>query len=127
MSTPRPTTLLRLGLAAFFIAAGAMHFAKTELYVEAVPDALPAPRLLVHVSGAAEVAGGIGLLLPPPVRRFAAIGLIALLVAVFPANVAMALDPASAPIDAPAWVLWARLPLQPLLMWLVWRSVREPR
>ena len=83
-----------------------------------MPPALPAPRLLVLLSGVAEVAGGLGLLLPAT-RRWAAWGLLVLLVAVFPANVHM-LRLASA-LHIPAWVLWARLPLQPLLMWAVWR------
>lgn len=118
--------ILRLALATLFVGAGALHFLETELYVRVVPDALPAPRLLVHVSGAAEIAGGIGLLVPR-LRRAAGIGLILLLVAVFPANVAMALDPASSPVDVPHWLLWARLPLQPLLMWLVWLVAIGPR
>lgn len=122
---PGRLVILRLALAALFVGAGILHFLETALYAEIVPGFLPAPRLLVYASGAAEVAGGIGLLVPR-VRRWAAIGLILLLVAVFPANVAMALDPASSPVDLPAWLLWARLPLQPLLMWLVWRSVQEP-
>ncbi len=82
-----------------------------------MPPALPAPRLLVLLSGAAEVAGGLGLLLPAT-RRGAAWGLLALLVAVFPANVYML--GLAAELRIPAWVLWARLPLQPLLMWGVW-------
>lgn len=122
---PARHQVLRAALAALFVGAGVLHFVETARYVVIVPDFLPAPRLLVHVSGAAEIAGGIGLLVPA-VRRAAAIGLVLLLAAVFPANVAMALDPASSPVDVPAWLLWARLPLQPLLMWLVWRAAREP-
>ncbi|WP_223653221.1 MauE/DoxX family redox-associated membrane protein [Hymenobacter psoromatis] len=109
---------LRFGLALLFVGAGALHFIQPETFLRIVPPALPAPRLLVLLSGAAEVAGGLGLLLPAT-RRWAAWGLLALLVAVFPANVYM-VGLADA-LHIPAWVLWARLPLQPLLMWAVWR------
>jgi uncharacterized membrane protein len=86
-----------------------------------MPPALPAPRLLVLLSGVAEVAGGLGLLWPAT-RRWAAWGLLALLVAVFPANVHML--QLHEQLHLPAWALWARLPLQPLLMWWVWRARR---
>ena len=91
-----------------------------------VPLWVPDARLAVHVSGVAEIAGAAGLLWPR-VRRWAAWGLVALLVAVFPANVRM-LQLARAAGDGPLFVaaLWARLPLQPLLVWWVWRiGVRE--
>ena len=110
---------LRYGLALLFVGAGLLHFIRPETYLRIVPPALPAPRLLVLLSGAAEVAGGLGLLLPAT-RRWAGWGLLALLVAVFPANVYMM--GLAGPLHIPAWVLWARLPLQPLLMWAVWRA-----
>ena len=103
-----------------------LHFVRPAIFERIVPPALPAPHLLVLLSGAAEVAGGLGLLLPAT-RRAAGWGLLALLVAVFPANVYM-VGLASA-LHLPAWVLWARLPLQPLLLWAVWRAaglVRGP-
>lgn len=108
-----------LGVA--FTAAGVLHFVKPRPYVSIVPAWLPNPELLVAVSGAAEVLGGVGLLVPAT-RKPAAIGLVALLAAVFPANVQMAIDPDGAGAGLPPAALWARLPLQPLLMWLVWRS-----
>lgn len=95
-----------------------MHFLRPDIFGRIVPPALPAPRLLVLLSGAAEVAGGLGLLLPAT-RRWAAWGLLTLLVAVFPANVYML--QIHAQLHIPAWVLYARLPLQPLLLWAVWR------
>ncbi|GAA5438771.1 hypothetical protein ACFQDE_05985 [Deinococcus caeni] len=67
----------------------------------------------------AEVLGGLGLL-HPATRPAARWGLLALLLAVFPANVAMAQSPER--FGLPGWALWARLPLQPLLMWAVWRA-----
>jgi uncharacterized membrane protein len=112
----------RFALALLFGGAGVLHFVHPETYLRIMPPALPAPRLLVLLSGAAEVAGGLGLLLPAT-RRLAAWGLLALLVAVFPANVHMLRLPDT--LHLPAWVLWARLPLQPLLMWAVWRAARR--
>ena len=75
-------------MSALFIGAGATHFVSPDFFLAIVPPALPHPHLLVAVSGAAEIAGGVGLLWRP-VRRTAAIGLIVLLVAVFPANIHM--------------------------------------
>jgi uncharacterized membrane protein len=112
----------RVALALLFGGAGVLHFVHPETYLRIMPPALPAPRLLVLFSGAAEVAGGLGLLLPAT-RRLAAGGLLALLVAVFPANVHML--GLAHELHIPAWVLWARLPLQPLLMWAVWRAARR--
>lgn len=108
-------------LAALFVGAGLLHFLKPAPYLRVMPPGLPAPQLLVALSGAAEVAGGLGLLWPAT-RRAAGWGLLALLVAVFPANVYML--HIHAQLHLPAWALWARLPLQPLLMWAVWRAAR---
>ena len=118
-------TLLRTVLALAFVAAGILHLVRPRPYVRIVPDYLPAPELLVSVSGIAEVLGGVGLLVPAT-RRAAGIGLVALLVAVFPANVEMALHPARAGLGLPEWALWARLPLQPALIAAVWAcAVRD--
>jgi uncharacterized membrane protein len=114
-------TWSRYGLAVLFVGAGLLHFFNPTSYLRIMPPALPAPRLLVLLSGAAEVAGGLGLLWPAT-RRAAAWGLLALLLAVFPANVYML--QLHEQLHLPAWALWARLPLQPLLMWWVWRVGR---
>src|SRR5476649_789727 len=109
-------------LAAFFVFAGAMHFVMPRSYERIVPGWLPNAALLVIVSGVAEILGGIGVLIPG-LQRYAGIGLIVLLVAVFPANVEMlrlARD-AGAPFLAQT-ALWLRLPLQPVLVWWVWRA-----
>jgi len=106
-------------LAALFVGAGLLHFLKPAAYLRVMPPYLPAPELLVLLSGAAEVAGGLGLLWPAT-RRAAGWGLLALLVAVFPANVYML--QIHEQLHLPAWALWARLPLQPLLLWGVWRA-----
>jgi uncharacterized membrane protein len=102
-----------------FVVAGMMHFILPDSYVSMIPAYLPAPLLLVQISGVAEILGGLGVLVPAT-RRFAAWGLIALLVAVFPANIQMALHGWQAH-DVSAWVLWARLPFQFLFIWWVHR------
>ncbi len=110
-------------LSAVFISAGTLHFVRPQLFDAIVPPGLPLPaRSATLISGAAELAGGVGLLLPAT-RSAASWGLAALLVAVFPANIYMA-QHAEKFAPTPAWALWARLPLQPLLIWLVWRAGR---
>jgi uncharacterized membrane protein len=109
-------------LAVFFIGSGVNHFVIPGTYKQIVPPGLGDPATLVRVSGVAEIAGGVGVLLPCT-RRLAGFGLIALLVAVFPANVYMALNPAKF-AKIPAWALYARLPLQPLMMWWAWRATK---
>lgn len=103
-------------LAIAFLLAGANHFRVPGFYVPMIPPWLPAPLLLVQISGVAEMLGGLGVLLPP-VRRAAAWGLIVLLIAIFPANLHLALHGFG---SAPAWILWLRLPFQPLFIWWVW-------
>jgi uncharacterized membrane protein len=112
--------------AAAFTFAGVMHFVKPAPFVAIVPDYLPGALMLVYVSGVAEIAGGVGLLVPA-LRTWAGWGLIALLLAVFPANIHMALH--KIPWDGkplPEWALWIRLPLQALLIaWVWWAAVRS--
>jgi uncharacterized membrane protein len=112
----------RRALAAFFIGAGVNHFVIPGTYERIVPPGLGDPAMLVRVSGVAEIAGGVGALVPRT-RSLAGFGLIALLAAVFPANVYMALNPAKF-AKIPAWTLYARLPLQPLMMWWAWRATK---
>jgi uncharacterized membrane protein len=108
---PEMSALRRL-CGPFFVLAGVMHFVKPRAYEAIVPPYLPAPRALVCASGMAEIAGGVGLMVPP-VRRPAGWWLIATLLAVFPANVHMALNPEQFPkVPGGATALWARLPLQ---------------
>ena len=114
----------RLPLALFFLGAGIMHFVKPGAYEATVPDALPSHREIVYLSGVAEIAGALALL----DRRsapWAAWWLIALLVAVFPANVNMAVN-AERFKAVPEVLLWLRLPLQPLLiLWVWWAALRR--
>ncbi len=95
----------------FFIFAGIMHFAIPRTYESIVPDGLPAKRALVYASGAAEIAGGVGVM-NAGTRRVASLWSIATLVAVFPANVHMALNPGRYPVPGGRAALLARLPLQ---------------
>ena len=101
-------------MAALYVAAGAGHFIVTRAYLRIVPDYLPGHRELVLISGVAEIAGGIGLLIPST-RRPAAWGIILLLVAVFPANLWMVQHPERFP-NIPPWALGLRLPLQAVLL-----------
>lgn len=105
--------VVRLLLSVGMVAAGTYHFVHPEPFVRIVPAFLPAPLLLVHVSGVFEILFGLALWVPR-LRRYAAWGLVLLFVAVFPANINMAfnhiqLDPAQ---PLPGWVAWARLPFQ---------------
>jgi uncharacterized membrane protein len=95
------------------------------MYEAIVPPFLPAQRELVLASGFFEMLGGLGVMLPLT-RAAAGWGLIALLIAVFPANIYMAVDTEKFGRVLPAWALYGRLPLQFLLIWWVWAAcVRE--
>jgi uncharacterized membrane protein len=109
--------------AGLFVTAGALHFLRPQLYAKIVPPALGHEAELVAISGLAEIAGGLGLL-HPRTRRASGYGLILLLLAVWPANIFMALDAARFSAVAPAWALWARVPLQLPLIWWIWRVSR---
>lgn len=106
-------------LAALFVTAGVFHFVRPTVFERVVPPFLPYPRAIVYVSGVAEILGGVALLVPQ-LRTFAGLWLIALLIAVFPANIYMALAPERAGFGiAPIW-LWLRLPGQFVLIAAVW-------
>jgi uncharacterized membrane protein len=114
---------VRLGLALFWIVAGALHFVIPRQYESIVPPALARwKRELVVASGIAEIAGGIAVL-PEGTRRGARWWLLATLVAVYPANIHMAVNPQRYPRVPPA-ALWARLPVQGLFAWFTWRGTR---
>src|SRR5271163_4242668 len=99
-------------LAVFFTVAGVLHFLFPEPYLRIIPPILPWHPALLRISGAAEVCGGVGLLLPRT-RRAAGYGLALLLIAVFPANVYMAIAHVPFPgLAGESWVQWLRVPLQ---------------
>lgn len=116
--------LLRPLLVSSFVVAGTLHFLAPDAYERIMPPYLPMHRELVYLSGALEILGGLGML-SKRTRYAAGIGLVLLLIAVWPANLQMLLDARAE--DKPSWwiaLLWARLPLQLLLILWVWRASR---
>jgi uncharacterized membrane protein len=118
--------ILKYLLCVFFVAAGLNHFINPAFYLKIMPPYLPWHLFLVYLSGFFEAALGV-LLLVHAFTRTAAWGLIALLIAVFPANIHMALNPQLFPdISPPA--LWLRLPLQAVFIaWAFWYTKRTER
>ena len=109
-------------LALVFVAAGVNHFANPEFYVAIMPPYLPAHLELVYLSGFFEILGGIGVLIPA-VRSLAGWGLVALLLAVYPANLHMALHPDQFSAQLPVWAIYARLPFQfVFIAWAIWAT-----
>ncbi len=109
-----------------FVAAGANHFVNPDFYVPMMPPYLPWHRELVYLSGVCKIVLGV-LLLVPSCSRYSAWGLIALLLAVFPANLHMALNPADFPKISETG-LWLRLPVQGVLIaWAYWFTGRAEK
>ena len=110
----------------FFVLAGVLHFVRPGMYEAIMPPWLPAHRELVYASGVAEIAGGAGLMLRDQQwRTIAGWWLIATLLAVFPANVYMALEPDKySGVPGGRWSLYARLPVQLLFIAWVRRAAR---
>ncbi|MBB5345644.1 DoxX family protein [Tunturibacter empetritectus] len=115
----------RIFLATIFLISGSLHFLAPGVYLRIMPPYLPAHKLLVYLSGAAELLGAIGLLIPST-RQAAAWGLIVLLIAVLPANIYMATSHLRLPgIMGQSWAQWLRVPLQiPLIYW-AWLYTRR--
>ena len=122
-----PVSLTRrialFAVSVFFTGAGVSHFTNPDFFVAIMPPYLPAHLELVYLSGVFEIAGGIGVL-PAATRRWAGYGLIALLAAVYPANIHMAMNPELFP-EVPPSALYARLPMQFVLAFLVWWGTCE--
>ncbi|MDB6128345.1 MAG: DoxX family protein [Verrucomicrobia bacterium] len=119
--------ILRGVLAVGFIVAGANHFRAPEVYLGMMPAWLPWPGAMNAVAGAAEMLGGLGLMFSGT-RRLAGWGLIALLIAVFPANVHVALEGHMPGFDFKPLTLWLRLPFQALFIgWVWWVAVKRER
>ena len=118
--------ILKYLLGLLFVAAGLNHFLSPDFYLKIMPPALPWHLFLVYASGVFEVLLGAALLIKRT-TRLAAWGLIALLVAVYPANIHMALNPDLFPEYSRA-ALWARLPIQLILIaWVYWYARRDTR
>ena len=113
-------SVLRVLLAIFMITAGTLHWVTPDPFVKIVPSFLPYPLALVYISGVFEILGGVGLLVPP-VSQSAAWGLIALFIAVFPANINMAVNRIQMDGILDSDLLrWGRLPLQAVLIAWAW-------
>ncbi len=128
----RPKRFALLLLSTLFIVTGIGHFVMPNFFVRIMPPYLPAHLELVYLSGFFELLGGVAVLVPA-VRAAAGWGLILLLLAIYPANIHMALHPEQFP-DMSAPVLYARLPLQFMFIaWAYWAtrgdfpSAAEPR
>jgi len=117
----------RVILAVLFILAGSLHFIAPQPYLKIVPPYLPAHLPIVYISGAAEILGGIGLLIPSTCQA-AAWGLVVLLIGILPANIYMATAHLPAPgVMGQSWAQWLRVPLQfPLIYW-AWLYTRPCR
>ena len=115
---------LGLGLVfVYFFGGGIAHFLATEMFVRIVPPYIPFPRAVVYVSGVFELLGAVGLCVPRW-RQRAGNGLLALTLCVTPANVYMWMNPQLFPTMSEALLFW-RLPLQVVLLGLIWWSTRD--
>jgi uncharacterized membrane protein len=110
----------KLLLTLLFVGAGVMHFLKPAFYLPAMPPWIPQPLAMIYISGACEIVGAIAILIPR-LSSLAGWGLVALLIAVYPANIHMALKPELFP-NLPGWLLWLRLPLQFVFIYWVWTA-----
>ncbi len=123
MSTPRRLSLRLLArwlLAFSFVIAGTIHFFRPDLYLPLMPEVLPAKRFWIFFTGVAEIAGGVGLLVPA-LRRAATVGIILMLLGFLWVHVDLLFRPATfggEPI--PRWILWARVPFQFVLAAWAW-------
>jgi len=120
MSKVKQISIWLIGI--IFIIAGINHFLNPDFYTAIMPPYLPYHLELVYISGVFEILGGIGILIPR-LQKWAGWGLILLLIAVFPANIHMALNPDE--FDTiPAIALYLRLPLQFVLIAWIYRAIQ---
>jgi uncharacterized membrane protein len=117
----------QLALAIFWVFAGTMHFVVPRRYQAIMPKYLPYHREAVAVSGVAEIAGGLAVLSPRSRHPFARWWLLAVLAAIFPANIWMATntDEVKGAENIPKILLWLRLPVQALFALWVWRGTED--
>ena len=110
----------------FFVVAGAYHFINPKVYLAMMPPFIPFQQFFIVISGLAEIAGAIGIQIPR-FRKLAGVGLIVLLVAVFPANIFVAIsNPVIPNLEYSASSMWWRLLLQPIFIgWIWWVSVKS--
>ena len=111
-----------VGMVLLYVASGVNHLLHPATYMTVMPPYIPSPLAMIYISGAAEILGGTGMLIPngfvfPRTRSLAAWGIIILLMAIWPVHFNMCLHPEQFPA-IPVWVMWVRLPLQlPLMLW----------
>lgn len=117
---PRLRSILRWLLALFFVGGGSNHFLQPELYLAMMPPWVAYPYTVNQLVGVAEIAAGL-LVLPRVTRLYAGTFLLLLLLAVFPANIHMAVNDVDPPgLELPTWVKWGRLPFQAVFLAWVW-------
>ena len=115
----------RFAMGVLYVVAGIGHFVATRIYMNIVPDYLPAHRGLVLLSGGCEICGGVGVLMPQT-RRFAAGGIAAMLVVFFSVHIWMIQHHADRYRAIPPSLLWARIPLQfALIAWALLYTRKE--
>lgn len=118
----------RLGLAAAMVFAGVSHWLMPTPFIQHIPPFIPFAEAVVLLSGVVEVALGAALLARPPWRARAGVTLAAYLVAVFPANVYVALAGIDVVGQPDGWYPWLRLPLQAVFIaWALWSTGWRPR
>ena len=127
---PNAKTFSRYALAAVMVSMGILHFVADDLFVQIMPKALPWPMELVWISGVFEMALGLAVI-PKRTRKLAGYGLVALFVAVFPANIYMAMENVQMQ-GLPSWLsqpsplaLWLRLPFQAAFIWWALSATRD--
>ena len=108
-------------MSAFFTYAGVSHFRNPKFFLKIMPPFIPAHEFMVAASGVAEIVLGLGLLFPQT-RAWAAWGIIALLIVVFPANIYMAYADKFQALSP--WIRWGRLPIQGLLIWWAYQYTK---
>ena len=128
MATESKARLIsRWVLAVSMCAVGVLHFINPGPFLDIMPPYLPWHLELVYISGFFEIAGGLGLLVPQT-RKAAAWGLIALFIAVYPANIHLAVN--DVPMNGqkvPAWIAWGRLPMQFVFIYWAWIFTKPPK
>ena len=123
IETPKKKSLVLLYVMAIgYTILGINHFINPGFYEPIMPPYIPAHLMMIYISGIAEILCGV-FLLPKATRRIAAWGLVLLLVAIFPANIQMAINDAKRN-DPDLWIALVRLPLQLPLIWAAWRYTK---
>ncbi len=112
-------------MAVLYILAGTNHFLNPDTFRKIMPPWLPCHDVLIYTTGVLEITFGV-LLLPLATRRIGAWGIVFLLIAVFPANIQMALNYANTNHHQ-TWLVFLRLPVQALLIWWAWLFTQRPK